>query len=140
MRPLPRLGPLGPLIRQGGPVFCGTPGCLKTTREGKPHCPDHVEDHAYVQEILSQLAARDRELENVSKRGWRAVTLDGITATEILLYLRIHGERTVERVRREHLLSRYPKAVTRAYAQALANAKRVTVGRTTRGSLCLRAK
>lgn len=138
MRPLARLWPLGPIAHSGGPVLCETPGCPERTREGKPHCPEHLEDLPYVRGILDRLAERNAELERVDKNGWRAVELDGITATEITEYLRVYGERTLARIRREHL-SKHPERVAQAYAEALAKAKRVTLGRTSRGNLCLRA-
>jgi hypothetical protein len=31
--------------------------CTQSTREGKPYCPDHVENHPYVQDLLNRMEA-----------------------------------------------------------------------------------
>ena len=80
---------------------CTLPGCDMRTREAKPYCPEHVEQHEYVQQLLERLEAREKELSRVRRRGARAVELDGIAAREVLSYLRCHGPRTVRRIARD---------------------------------------
>lgn len=114
---------------------CETEGCMKTTREGKPHCPDHVEHHAYVQSILEVLTAREDERERVRQFGPGEVDLSGLTASELVLHLSLHGSRTVERLSREFQLD---SKVIHNYVDALRTDGQVVLGRTTRGSTVVR--
>lgn len=112
---------------------CEHPGCGRSTRESKPYCSDHIEKHDYVSKLLSTLAAWDAELEAVRLKGARAVRLDGPVVAEIVQFLGEHGECTVERLKRERL-SDQPLAVVQSYVERLKRAKRVTLGRSRRGS------
>jgi len=114
---------------------CERRGCFKTTREGKPYCPDHVQDHEYVKNILSILAEREAEEGRVRAKGPVAVDTTGLTATELLLHLTLHGSRTVERLSREFQLE---NTVMRNYVDALQTQGTVVLGRTTRGSTVVR--
>jgi hypothetical protein len=105
--------------------------CEQTTREGKPYCPDHVESHPYVRDILDTLAARHAEEDAVRTVGAEAVNLSGLTARELLLHLSLHGARTVERLSRELQLD---SQVLKGYVSALVGDGRVELGRTHRGS------
>ncbi len=115
--------------------FCKELGCEQTTREGKPYCPDHVENHPYVQEILDTLAAREAEERQVRSQGARAVDPRGLTAKELVLHLSLHGARTLERLSRELQLD--PRIVD-GYVSALVERGVVTLGRTNRGSTVVR--
>lgn len=42
---------------------CELPGCIQSTREGKPYCSDHVEMHPYVQAILAKKRDETAKLE-----------------------------------------------------------------------------
>lgn len=114
---------------------CAEPNCTDSTREGKPYCPDHVERHSYVQEILAILAAREAEEERVRTDGPVAVDPSGLTAQELLLHLSLHGSRTVERLSREFQLD---SRVMHDYVDALSERGQVVLGRTTRGSTVVR--
>ena len=114
---------------------CKAPGCHATTREGKPYCPEHVEFHPYVQEILEILDRREEEEQLVRKRGPSAVDPEGLTAKELMLHLSLHGSRTVERLSREFQLD---ATVMGNYVRALRNRGLVVLGRTTRGSTVVR--
>lgn len=114
---------------------CLNDGCYQTTREGKPYCPDHVEDHHYVQEILGVLREREAEEDRVRKRGPSAVNPEGLTAQELVLHLSLHGSRTVERLSREFQLE---ARVMHNYVDALMQQGLVVLGRTTRGSTVVR--
>lgn len=101
------------------PTHCEADDCVQATREGKPFCSDHVERLSYVQEVQARIAARERELAEVTKRGARAVDIEGIVARDILLSLWINGQRSVARLSRElnvdfevlkHYVSRLKKA------------------------------
>ena len=115
--------------------FCDTVGCSQTTREGKPYCPDHVENHPYVQAILSTLREREQEEEKVRQRGPKAVDPQGLTAKELVLHLSLHGARTVERLSRELQLD---AKVLEGYVGALVRRGVIALGRTTRGSTVVR--
>ncbi|MDC3379430.1 hypothetical protein OAX78_04020 [Planctomycetota bacterium] len=114
---------------------CAARRCAATTREGKPYCPDHVESHPYVQNILSILAEREAEEETVRQRGPRAVDPHGLTAKELVLHLSLHGARTVERLSRELQLD---TKVLDGYVGALVRRGVVSLGRTNRGSTVVR--
>lgn len=114
---------------------CDAEGCNAATREGKPFCSDHVERHAYVQDLLGQIAEREAEDERVRKVGPKAANLKGITAQEILQHLYFNGPRTVERLSRELNLE---IEIIRGYARALAKANHVTLGSTKRGAMVLK--
>lgn len=114
---------------------CRTPECGQSTREGKPFCPDHVDKHSYVQEILKILEEREAEEERVRVQGPEAVNLTGLTAQELMLHLSQHGSRTVERLSREFQLE---APVMHNYVSALLEEGLVIVGRTTRGSTVVR--
>jgi hypothetical protein len=108
---------------------------MKTTREGKPFCPDHVEHHAYVQSILQVLDEREAERDRVRQHGPSAVDPKGLTVQELVLHLSLHGSRTVERLSREFQLE---SAVIHNYVDALKSLGTVILGRTTRGSTVVR--
>jgi hypothetical protein len=115
--------------------FCDVVECTQTTREGKPYCPDHVDQHPYVQAILSTLAEREDEEEKVRQRGSKAVNPIGLTAKELVLHLSLHGARTVERLSRELQLD---TKVLDGYVGALVRRGVVALGRTNRGSTVVR--
>lgn len=112
---------------------CALSGCGNKTRESKPYCPEHVEHHPYVSELVARLTTRERELQRVARRGARAVDLDGLMAEEIMLQLELYGSRTAERLCRD-LQQELP--VIQAYFQALARHGYVVLGETSRGN-CL---
>ena len=114
---------------------CRVSGCESTTREGKPFCPDHVENHDYVQNILSILREREAEEERVRLTGPGAVNPSGLTSQELVLHLSLHGSRTVERLSREFQLA---APVMHNYVDALKERGLVVLGRTTRGSTVVR--
>ncbi len=114
---------------------CSEPNCFATTREGKPYCPDHVERHTYVQEILAILAEREAEEDRVRSGGPTAVDPAGLTAQELVLHLSLHGSRTVERLSREFQLE---ADVMLDYVDALRERGLLVLGRTTRGSTVVR--
>ena len=118
-----------------GTRACERSGCSKTTREGKPFCPDHVEQHPYVQTILGGLAEREAETQRVRTKGPSAVDPAGLTAQELVLHLSLHGSRTVERLSREFQLE---SQVINDYVHALRDEGKVVLGRTTRGSTVVR--
>lgn len=111
--------------------LCRSTGCDQTTREGKPFCPDHVEHHPYVQEILGTLAEREAEEERVRTAGAPAVDPSGLTARELVLHLSLHGARTVERLARELQLD---PTIVDGYVSALVDRGFIALGRTNRGS------
>lgn len=111
--------------------FCDVPECTQTTREGKPYCPDHVENHPYVQNLLQNLAEREDEEEKVRQRGAKAVNPDGLTIKEIVLHLSLHGARTVERLAREMNLD---SKVLDGYIASLKRRGVISFSRTNRGS------
>ncbi|MEZ6187722.1 MAG: hypothetical protein R3F62_22270 [Planctomycetota bacterium] len=80
---------------------CGASGCAAATREGKPFCPEHVLKNPYVAGLLERIAEREAEEARVLRVGQRAVDPTGITAQEILSYVRVHGQRSLPQLGRE---------------------------------------
>ena len=37
-------------------LTCHIPGCENTTRERKPFCAEHVEEHPYISDLMDRLA------------------------------------------------------------------------------------
>ena len=114
---------------------CETRGCPRSTREGKPHCPEHVDEHPYVQSILSALAGREREEAKVRSRGSGAVDLSGMTAKEVVMHLELRGASTVERLSRD---LRLDVDVLEGYVRALVKNGVVGLAKTRRGSTLVR--
>ena len=136
----PRVEQLANFIRPSGPSdsrtrFCAAAGCILTTREGKPYCPDHVDRHPYVQNLLSALAEREDEESKVKQRGARAVNPEGLAVKELILHLSLHGARTEERLCRE--LQMEPKVLD-GYINSLKRRGIIAFGRTNRGSTVIR--
>lgn len=113
---------------------CAVPGCKNTTRESKPFCPDHVEEHPYVAGIVAELDAREEEIALVEKDGAIGVRLAGTVVDDLLRHLDEIGARTVQRLHRERMF-KTNVAVTTIYVEAMAEAGLVTLGRTKRGSV-----
>jgi DNA-binding MarR family transcriptional regulator len=120
---------------RGQTRHCEVEGCGVATREGKPYCSEHVERHPYVRQVLAQLVQRESEEARVFDQGARAVDPAGITAQEILQFIRLHGPRTVPRLARE--LNLEVKTVT-GYVRALERRKVVDTDTTRRGALIVR--
>jgi predicted transcriptional regulator len=117
--------------RRGETQHCKTEGCPRATREGKPFCSEHVEQHPYVAGLIERLAQREAEEAKVHKQGARAVSIDGLAATEIMQHLSFHGGRTVERLSRE--LNMEVKTL-QGYVSALKRKRLVSLTRNKRGS------
>lgn len=111
---------------------CGAAGCMASTREGKPYCPEHVLLNPYVRTLLERLAGREAEEARVLRQGQRAVDPEGITAQEILSYLCVHGQRSLPQLGRELTLD--VKLVT-AYVKVLESNRWVKTKRDRRGML-----
>jgi len=107
---------------------------LNSTREGKPYCPEHIELHPYVGEVLDQLAAIDAEEHRIKRLGIAGVDLQGVLAKEAMIKLVCDygGSGTVERISGE--LRRHPLVVSLIFVR-LAKCGVVTIRRTKRGSI-----
>jgi hypothetical protein len=110
---------------EAGCEVCGQP-----THEGKPFCVEHVEQHPYVSHLLVELAAQAAERAQVARQGPAAVDLDGTTARELMRLLFLYGPRTLQGLGRELQI---PPSLVSTYARALAEAGRVSLGKSRRG-------
>lgn len=110
--------------------------CGQPTREGKPYCPEHVDQQPYVAELLAELARQEAELAMVSLHGSDAVDTSGLTARELLQLVRLHGPRTVQRLGRE--LNIKP-IIIRSYVRAMSEVGMVELGISKRGKTVVRA-
>ncbi len=120
---------------RSGTRFCDVPDCTQTTREGKPYCPDHGDQHPYVQNLLANLAEREDEEAKVKQRGARAVNPEGLAVKELILHLSLHGARTEERLCREMQME--PRVLD-GYIKCLNRRGVIAYGRTNRGSTVIR--
>lgn len=66
---------------------CNASGCMRSTREGKPFCSDHIENAPYVRQILGILTARAEE-ERVLELKRGRIPKTGFFYRECLLLLR----------------------------------------------------
>lgn len=114
---------------------CSHDGCRDTTRNGKIYCTKHVESHVYVRELLESIDNRVLEDEHVNKNGSDVANLEGITAKELLLELKLKGPRTLERLERELQLKR---SIVYKYAVAFKREGIVEFSTTSRGSVTVR--
>jgi hypothetical protein len=80
---------------------CLQVGCGRATRSGKPYCSKHVDEHPYVRNLLAVIEGMHAEAAQVRQRGARAVDTGSLSSKEILLFLRVHGERSVPRLARD---------------------------------------
>ena len=110
---------------------CEADGCNQATRENKPFCSDHVDQHPYVQAILATLAGDEEEIERIQARGKKAVDTDGSLVASILLQLEQNGERTLERLSRDLWVD---KPIVETAVRELAKQGIVTLGMTKRKS------
>jgi len=104
--------------------------CGAITREGKPYCSEHVHMQPYVEHLLSQLAAQEKEHERVLVKGTRAANLKSLTAKELKMHLHLFGPRTVNRLARELNLD---SSVIAIYVKKMERAKVVSTSVTRRG-------
>ena len=102
-------------------LTCSMAGCTQTTRERKPYCAEHVEEHPYINDLMHRLADSEREISRVKRRGPRELA---------------QGDRTVERLARDMQLDAH---VVQCYVRALARRGRVTLGETSRGNVLVAA-
>jgi hypothetical protein len=109
---------------------CSEPDCDRATREAKPYCTEHVRNHAYVQELVRELAAQQAEETRVRRHGARAVDLEGITAQELVGHLREHGSASIPRLARD--LGLGPRVVA-AYVRALERREVISTRHNQRG-------
>lgn len=115
-----------------------TKPCGKVTREGKPYCPKHVKESTYVQDLMERLAGKSYE-ESIAAAGLEKleehlethqvdVTL---TMEEILLVLKLHGGRSIERLARDINVS---KETAKTYVGLLEKRGKVITGKSRRGA------
>lgn len=110
---------------------CEKQGCNQTTREGKPFCSDHVDEHPYVRDLLADLAAREEDEERILSKRTKGVDINGPTVTTVLAYLEQNGTRTIERMVRD---TQIDERAMEHIVTVLKKHKRITTGRTNRGS------
>lgn len=114
---------------------CQQPLCGTATRQGKPFCSAHVNEHPYVKELLARIDGKQAEEARVRVRGGRAVDPEGLTAQEILRFLVVHGERTVPRLARDLNVD---LPTVRCYVSVLKRHKQVEVRENKRGAVVVR--
>ena len=106
-------------------IRCGEP-----TRERKPFCPEHVEEHPYIQQLIAKIEDKEREEERVAEFGEFEIAEDSLTSQEILAQLSIYGARTVERLARDMNLG---IPIIEHYVSKLAREGKIELGSSSRG-------
>ena len=109
--------------------------CEETTREGKEYCTRHVENHAYIKDLMARMREREQQDHEVMMSGSSAVKMDGITVKEILLHLRQTGTKTVEGLAKALQLEKF---VVQKYVFALRDSKHVEIISTARECMAVR--
>lgn len=108
---------------------CSALGCVKTTREGKPFCPVHVEMHPYVQGVVEVRDAREAELKGIAKG--HKISEDSPLFQEILIHITNYGTKTVERLARDLTID---VPIVKKLAHKMKHKGIITTSRTKRGS------
>lgn len=85
---------------------CKASDCGASTREGKPYCPDHVDQNDYVKSLIAKLDAKDQEARKVVKKGQEVISNDSLTLREVVQELKFHGPRTIARLCRDTQLEK----------------------------------
>jgi len=116
--------------------WCHIDGCVRFTQNDKPFCSGHVENHPYVQDLLHQISERKDEEARTKRWGWKSIDIDGPIAKDTVLFLRIHGERTVARLAKNLNRDFY---IQSQYVHALFKAGLVGVRNNSRGNLIVKA-
>jgi len=98
--------------------------CSKLARGGKPECVDHLSKRPYVATLMAEMLQHEKEERRVEKQGSRAVKLDGLHVSEILIELRMHGPKTVGGLVRN---TQFSEVVVRACLQKMQRAKMVKI-------------
>lgn len=109
--------------------------CEETTREGKEYCTQHVENHSYIQDLMSRMKDREHEDHEVMMKGSSAVNLDGITVQEIMIHLRQTGTKTMEGLAKALQLEKF---ILQKYIFALRDLKKVEIISTARECMAVR--
>lgn len=101
-------------------LYCEKADCERVTREGKPFCTDHVDEHPYVKKVLAAIAYVEH-LQAKAAAGMRVSPTD-VLANEIVHHLELRGPLTEERIATE--LMRPIEAIQK-YAKTLLRTKRL---------------
>ena len=115
-------------------LVCESGGCEKTTRENKPHCPDHLKDIDYIHNLLDVIKDQEVEQERALSQGIRAIKEDSLTVKEIVLTLSLKGQKTLNYLSRSLQLS---EDVLKVYAKYLVEKRIAHSHATHRGSKTL---
>jgi hypothetical protein len=106
---------------------------VKTTREGKPYCPGHVEMNPYARGIIAVRDSREQEIKAIKKG--QPIDKDSALFEEVLVDIRNRGPRTVERIARDLMLD---IKLIRKLVRVLKRNGHIKTGRTERGSTTVR--
>ena len=112
---------------------CSASGCMNSTREGKPFCPDHVEMHPYVQEVVAFRKLRDAEIVRIADG--RQVADDSLLFKEIIIHITNLGSKTVERLACDLMID---IEAIKKLIKAMKRQKLIKIGRSKRGSTVVR--
>lgn len=82
--------------REDKTKHCEVAGCGNFTRERKPYCPEHVDNHPYVQDLLQQLANKADSLKKT--KNWKP---DPTLISDIVLLVSTKGTITAAAAKRE---------------------------------------
>ena len=106
---------------------------MNSTREGKPFCPDHVEMHPYVQEVVAFRKLRDAEIVRIADG--RQVADDSLLFKEIIIHITNLGSKTVERLACDLMID---IEAIKKLIKAMKRQKLIKIGRSKRGSTVVR--
>ena len=118
--------------RVGNPQ-CDEPGCVRTTRENKPYCSEHVERAEYVQALMAELELRDSEADALV--AGKPIAADGHLVRETLLMLR-QGSYTSAKLSR---LMDISHEATEALIRYLHERQLAIMSKTDRGAIIIRS-
>jgi hypothetical protein len=100
---------------------CGVELCTEPTANGKPYCLDHLDLVQRADALISEVNARQREIEAVlaaGPEGWRRVDVAGSVAQDILGIVEVYGPQTIRSIARAATLT---QTIVTPYVNALLN-------------------
>jgi hypothetical protein len=111
---------------------------MRSTREGKAHCSDHIDEQPYVAGVLAEIERRESELEEVKRLGAKAVDINGPIVADLISFLQTFGDCTIERLNRERIRESGSVEIAWAYATAMRRAGLVDLTMSRRKSSIVR--
>lgn len=88
--------------RVRAPTYCAT--CGASTKGGKDRCLAHVLERDYPAQLVLELEAREREVLEVARRGWRAIHPESPILEDVRALVEVLEVTSIEKLS-QHLIA-----------------------------------